>query len=165
MASLRKPKKVSRRERFDATSRKATLRVILSIVALLAFGLATFYVRRYAGLLPWQRVPPYSASVDRTKPLPKTLSPSEFSDPKTARAYEIAKRLPEVLVQQPSYCILARRHHHSLLECFITNDAAYCGQVCIKEAYLADELKRAGKSPAEIRTSITAGEWKNVRLE
>ena len=165
MASLRKPGKVSRRKRFDVTSRKATLRVVLSIVALLAFGLATFYLRRHAGLLPWQRVPPYSASVDRTKPLPKTLPPSELSDPKIARAYEIAKLIPEVLVQQPSYCILARRHQHSLLECFITNDAAYCGQICIKEAYLADELNRAGKSASEIRSAIIAGDWRNVRLE
>ena len=165
MASLRKPGKMSRRERFDATSRKATLRVVLSIVALLAFGLATYYVREYAGLLPWQRVTPYSASVDRAKPLPKTLPPSTFSDQRVARGYEIAGRIPEVLVQQPSYCILARRHQHSLVECFITNDAAYCGQICIKEAYLADELNRAGKSASEIRNAIIAGDWRNVRLE
>ena len=165
MASLRKPGKVSRRKRFDVTSRKATLRVVLSIVALLAFGLATFYLRRYAGLLPWQRVPPYSDSVDRAKPLPKTLPPSEFSDPKIAGAYEIARRIPEVLVQQPSYCLLARRHHHSLLECFSTKDAAYCGQICLKEAYFSDELNRAGKSAREIRSSIIAGEWRSIKLE
>ena len=156
---------MSRRKRVHVTSRKAILRVVLSILALLAFGLATFIVRRYAGLLPWQRVPPYYASVERAKPLRKTLPPSQFSDPKIARAYEIAMQIPEVFVQQPSYCILTRRHHHSLLECFITNDAAYCGQICIKEAYLADELNRAGKSASEIRRSIIAGDWRNVRIE
>ncbi len=165
MGSLRKSGNVSQRKRFHATNRKATVRVVLSIVALLAFGLATFFVRRHAGLLPWQRVPPYYASVDRAKPLPKTLAPSAFSDQRVARAYEIAKRIPEVLVQQPSYCLLARRHHHSLLECFSTNDAAYCGQVCLQEAYLTDELNRAGKSAAEIRSSIIAGEWRSVKIE
>ncbi len=165
MGSLRKPGNVSRRQRFKVAGRKATIQVVLSIVALLAFGLATFLVRRHAGLLPWQRVPPFYASVDRAKALPKTLPPSAFGDPRVARAYEIAKRIPEVLVQQPSYCILARRHHHSLLECFSTNDAAYCGQVCLKEAYLADEMNRAGKSAAEIRSSIIAAEWRSVKLE
>lgn len=165
MRNLRKPGNLSRRKRFHVTSRKATLRVVLSIVVLLAFGLATFFVRKYAGLLPWQRVPPYYASVDRAKPLPGTLPPSTFSDQRVARAYEIAKRIPEVLVQQPSYCLLARRHHHSLLECFGTKDAAYCGQICVKEAYLADELNRAGKSAQEIRSSIIAGEWRSIKFE
>jgi hypothetical protein len=52
-----------------------------------------------------------------------------------------------------------------LLDCFRTNDAAYCGQICLKEAYLANELRRAGKSAAEIRSSIIAGEWRSVKLE
>ena len=156
---------MSRRKRFHETSRKATSRLVVSMVALFAFVLAVFFIRRHAGLLSWQRVPPYSVSIDQTKPLPKTLPPSEFSDPRITGAYAIAKRIPEVLVQQPSYCLLVRRHHHSLLECFITNDAAYCGQVCIKEAYLADELNRAGKSASEIRSSIIAGDWRRVRIE
>jgi hypothetical protein len=165
MGSLRKPGNVSRRKRISVAGRKATIQVVLSIVALLAFGLATFYMRRSAGLLPWQRVPLYYDSVEQAKPFPKTLQPSAFRDPKVAGAYEIANRIPEILVQQPSYCLLAQRHHHSLLDCFRTNDAAYCGQICLKEAYLTDELNRAGKSAAEIRSLIIAGEWRSVKLE
>ena len=165
MGTLRKPEKLSRRKRLAVTGRKATVQVVLSIVALLAFGLATFYARRHAGLLPWQRVPLYFASVDQAQPFPTTLPSSTFSDPKIAHGYEIAKRIPDVLVQQPSYCLLSQRHHHSLLDCFRTKDAAYCGQICLKEAYLADQLNRAGKSPAEIRTSIIAGEWRGITLE
>ena len=165
MGTLRKPERLSRRKRVAVTGRKATIQVVLSIVALLAFGLATFYARRHAGLLPWQRVPLYYTSLERAKPFPTTLQPSAFSEPKIARAYEIAKRIPDVLVQQPSYCLLSQRHHHSLLDCFRTNDAAHCGQICLKEAYLADELSRAGKSPQEIRSAIIAGVWRSVKLE
>ncbi len=165
MGGSRKTEKPSRRKRIGATERKATIPVVLSIVALLAFGLGTFYMRRHLGLLPWQRVPLYYASVEKAKPFPKTMPPGEFSDPKVAGAYEIAKRIPEVLVQQPSYCTLGRTHHHSLLDCFRTNDAAHCGQICLNEAYLVDELSRAGKSAVEIRGSIIAGDWRQVTIE
>jgi hypothetical protein len=164
MGSLRKPGNLARRKRFHATSREATVRFVQSIIALLAFGSAIFLLSRSAGSLPWQRVPHYSASVDRAKPLPKTLPPSAFSDQNVARAYEIAKQIPEVLVQQPSYCLFVERHHESLLECFRTNDAARC-KVCLQEAYLADKLNRSGKSPAEIRSAIIAREWRKVKLE
>ena len=165
MGLSRKSENLSRRKRLGVTERKATIPVVLSIIALLAFGLGTFFIRQKLGLLPWQRVPLYYASAEKAKPFPKTLQPSAFSDPKVARAYEIAKRIPEVLVQQPSYCTLGRTHHHSLLDCFRTNDAAYCGQICLKQVYLADELSRAGKSAVEIRSSIMAGDWRHVSLE
>lgn len=154
----------SRRQRVEADSQKAARRVAVWIVGLMAVGLIAFVLKHRAGILPWQRVPPYYASVERAKPFPKTLSPSAFSNPKVARAYEIAKRIPEVLVQQPSYCVFVRRHHHSLLECFTTDDAARC-EVCVKEVYLADEMNRAGKSVAAIRASIIAGEWRSVKVE
>ena len=144
-----------------ANSRKAARRAIVWIVGILAFGLIAFLFRQREGLLPWQRVPPYAASVDRARPLPKTLPPEIFTDQKVAHGYEIAKRIPEVLVQQPSYGVFVRRHQHSLLDCFTTNDAARC-EVCLQEAYLADHMYRAGKSAAAIRTSIIAGEWKNM---
>ena len=112
----------------------------------------------------WRPVPEYYTSVQRAKPFPKTLPPSAFSDPTVERAYEIAQRIPEVLVQQPSYCAFVEWHHESLLECFRTNDAARC-KVCLQEAYLADKLNRSGKSAAEIRSSIIAGDWRTVKLE
>ncbi len=152
-----------RRRSLRAETRSAAVWTILSVIALAVVGLTMFFIRNRAGLLPWQRVPPYYSSVARAKPFPKTLSPSEFSDPSIARGYEIAQRIPEVLVQQPSYCRMLR-HHHSLLACFVTTDAARC-QGCLQEAYLADRMTLAGKSPEQIRNSIIAGEWRNVRLE
>jgi hypothetical protein len=146
------------------TRGKAALRVVLSIVVLFAVGLTAFYMRGSLGSLRWRPVPEYYTSLQRATPFPKTLPPAAFSDPTVARAYEIAKRIPEVLVQQPSYCAFVERHHESLLECFRTNDAARC-KVCLQEAYLADKMNRSGKSAAEIRTSIIAGEWRSMKLE
>ena len=164
MEILRKPGNISRLKRLSLTSRKVTLRVVLSIVILLAVGLTAFYMRGRVGSFRWRPDPEYYTSVQRAKPFPKTLPPVAFSDPTVARAYEIATRIPEVLVQQPSYCAFVERHHESLLECFRTNDAARC-KVCLQEAYLADKLNRSGKSAAEIRTSIMAGEWRGIKLE
>jgi hypothetical protein len=163
MANGRKTGQPSRRQRFRAESRRAALWTALSVIALLGVGLAMYSVRKGFGILPWQRVPPYFSSVKQGRPLPKTLPPSGFIDPKVARGYEIARRIPEILVQQPSYCRLLR-HHHSLLDCFSTYDAARC-QVCLQEAYLTDRMTQMGKSPAEIRRSIIAGDWQKVGLE
>ena len=157
-------RRLSRRKRLKVNSRKAVRAVAIWILALVAVGLGAFLLRQRAGLLPWQRVPPYYVSAERAKPFPKTLPPSAFSTPKMVRAYEIAQRIPEVLVQLPSYCVFVRRHHHSLLQCFTTDDAVRC-EVCVKEAYLADEMDRAGNAPSAIRAAIISGEWKSINVE
>lgn len=158
------PGRTSRRYRAKANIRRAAWQVALCVAALLILGLAVYVFRERFRLLPWQQVPHYYSSAEQARPLPPTLPPAAFQDPRVARAYVIAKRIPEVLVQQPSYCLLMRRHHHSLPACFVTDDANRC-QICLKESYLADELDRAGKSAAEIRASIIAGEWRSIKLE
>ena len=157
-------RRLSRRKRLKVNSRKAARPVVIWIVGLLALGLAAFLLRQRFGLLRWQRVPPYYASAEQAKPFPKTLPPSAFNAPKMIRAYEIATRIPDVLVQLPSYCVFVRRHHHSLLECFTNDDAVRC-DVCVKEVYLADEMSRGGKSPSAIRAAIISGAWKSMKVE
>lgn len=144
--------------------RKASGQVAVSVTVLLIIGLAAYVFRERFGMLPRQRIPHYYSSVEKARPIPTTLPPTAFQDARVARGYAIAKRIPEVLVQQPSYCLLMQRHHHSLLACFVTDDAQHC-QTCVKEAYLADELDRAGKTATEIRASIIAGEWRKIKLE
>lgn len=131
---------------------------VLSIAALV--GVVQW---RGADLL-WPSSPAFYNSPEAAKPFPKTLDPSTFADSHVARGYEIARRIPEVLVQQPAYCPSVIRHHHSLLDCFSSDDAARC-QSCIQEAYLSDELTRAGRSAEEIRKAIFSGEWRMVKLE
>lgn len=68
-----------------------------------------------------ERIPSYFGSADAGRPLPATLSPSLFEDPVTVKAYEVAREIPEVLVQQPCYCWC--EGHGSLLGCHTTRHA------------------------------------------
>jgi hypothetical protein len=108
-----------------------------------------------------KQVPAYMTEAQANKKLPKTLSPSQFSDPQTARAYEAAKEVPKVLAQQPCYCWCSRGGHRGLLDCYVGDHAAHCG-VCQKEALFAAKLTQEGKSPAEIRTAIEKSDWVNA---
>lgn len=95
-------------------------------------------------------------------PLPQTLSAKMFADPKLARIYEIAERIPGVLAQQPCYCYCDRGHgHRSLLDCQRDNHSAGCA-VCRKEVLLADRMSRMGLTAKEIRAAIIRGEWKQI---
>lgn len=107
-------------------------------------------------------VPAHFQNEGDAQPLPETMDAKLFSDPRLARVYEIAKRIPEVLAQQPCYCYCDRGHgHRSLLDCQRDNHSAGC-TVCRKEVLLADRLTRMGLSAKEIRASIIRGDWKNV---
>jgi hypothetical protein len=55
--------------------------------------------------------------------LPRTLDPSLLKG-KAKRAYEIAKEIPEVLVQIPCFCECEAYGHENLLDCFIDNHGA-----------------------------------------
>jgi hypothetical protein len=107
-------------------------------------------------------VPAHYQSDRDAQPLPKTMSAKFFSDPKMARIYEIAERIPAVLAQQPCYCYCDRGHgHRSLLDCQRDNHSATC-VVCRKEVLLSDRLSRMGLTAKEIRASIIRGDWKQV---
>jgi len=109
-----------------------------------------------------QPVPAHFENERDAQPLPKTLAASMFGDPRLARIYEIAERIPAVLAQQPCYCYCDRGHgHRSLLDCQRDNHSASC-TVCRKEVLLADRLTRLGLSAKEIRASIVRGDWKQV---
>ena len=107
-------------------------------------------------------VPAHFQTERDAAPLPETLSAKLFSDPKLARVYEIAQRIPAVLAQQPCYCYCDRGHgHRSLLDCQRDDHSASCA-VCRKEVLLSDRLTRMGLSAKEIRASIIRGDWKEV---
>jgi Protein of unknown function with PCYCGC motif len=107
-------------------------------------------------------VPAHYQSERDAQPLPPTLSAKMFADPKLARIYEIAERIPAILAQQPCYCYCDRGHgHRSLLDCQRDNHSAGCA-VCRKEVLLADRMSRMGLSAKEIRAAIIRGDWKQV---
>jgi len=106
-------------------------------------------------------VPPYLSEAEAKKPLPATQSPSNFTDPAAVRAYKIAKEIPTVLAQQPCYCWCSRGGHHSLHDCYVGTHGEHC-DICQKEAFLADEMHKQGKSAADIRAAIERGDWANA---
>ena len=106
-------------------------------------------------------VPIYFQSAKDAMPFPAALDPAAFKNPVIREAYQVAKDIPEVLVEQPCYCYCQRKGHRGLLDCFKTDHAASCN-ICIKEALLAGEMHRRGKSAEEIRNAIIQGEWASV---
>jgi hypothetical protein len=55
--------------------------------------------------------------------LPNTLDPDRFRG-KAKRAYQVAKEIPEILVQIPCFCECEPFGHENLLDCFIDNHGA-----------------------------------------
>jgi Protein of unknown function with PCYCGC motif len=111
------------------------------------------------------RVPDFFPDLAAARPLPKTLSPDQFSSPYVKAAYKIAIDYPDVLAQQPCYCYCDTGFgHKSLLDCHIDMHSAEC-MVCMKEAILAGKLHQEGKNAAQIRESIIKGDWQNVPLQ
>lgn len=84
-----------------------------------------------------------------------TLSPTEFTG-ETARAYQIAKDIPEVLDSLYCYCECEKHFgHKSLLTCYVDDHAAHC-DICMNEAFMAYELHRQGKDIKSIRSAVDA---------
>lgn len=108
-----------------------------------------------------QDVPAYHTQLP-PGPLPATMNPAEFSDPVVKNAYALAARDKKLLYQQPCYCYCDRSQGHgSLLDCFTGKHAAVCS-TCLLEALYVHEEARKGRTAAQIRQSIQAGEWQKL---
>jgi hypothetical protein len=104
-----------------------------------------------------RQVPVYFERAEDAMPFPATLDPAEFKPGSVREAYQVAKEIPEVLVQQPCYCYCQNQGHRSLLDCYRTGHATSC-DICMKEALLAGQMHREAKTPEQIRTAIIRGE-------
>jgi hypothetical protein len=95
-------------------------------------------------------------------PLPATMNPAQFENPLVKNAYALAAHDKKLLYQQPCYCHCDRSQGHaSLLDCFTGQHAAVCS-TCLLEGLYVSEQSRRGKSAAQIRKDIEAGEWQKV---
>jgi Protein of unknown function with PCYCGC motif len=79
-------------------------------------------------------------------------------------AYDLAAKIPVVLHQQPCYCYCDRMGHNSLHSCFEGAHGARC-DICLKELYFSYAEHKKGKTAAQIRKAIIAGEWRQVDLQ
>lgn len=97
-------------------------------------------------------------------PYPATLDPLRFPDALNRNVYSLAAKIRPVLYQQPCYCYCDRHAgHKSLLDCFVGTHGSEC-DICQKEAVLAYQLTKKGKTPAQIREAIIRGDWRAVNL-
>lgn len=72
-----------------------------------------------------QNIPHYFDDPEQAKPFPKTLDPEKMKSTAAKQAYAAARRIPEVLAQQPCYCFCDKGFGHgSLLHCHIDNHSA-----------------------------------------
>lgn len=83
----------------------------------------------------------------------ETLSPAYFTG-KEARAYAIAKEIPEILDSLYCYCDCEKHFgHKSLLTCYVDLHAKYC-DVCMDEALAAYDLHKQGYDVLAIRKAV-----------
>ena len=87
----------------------------------------------------------------------------DSQQPYQTHAYELAAKIPVILHQQPCYCFCDRMGHNSLHSCFEGTHGARCG-TCRKELYYSYTEYKKGRTAAQIRKGIIAGEWQQVDL-
>ena len=115
-------------------------------------------------------VPAYNAAPPpKDAKLPPILGRDELwgadsQQPYQIHAYELAAKIPATLHQQPCYCYCDRMGHNSLHSCFENTHGARC-DVCLKELYYSYSQHQKGKTAAQIRKGIIAGDWRQVNLE
>jgi hypothetical protein len=97
--------------------------------------------------------------------LPDTLDPAQFSTIVVQNAYTVAAKIKKLLYQQPCYCHCDQHAgHKSLLSCFEDKHGSFCN-VCMAEDFYTYEQSRQGKTAAQIRAGIIAGQWNSVDLQ
>jgi Protein of unknown function with PCYCGC motif len=115
-------------------------------------------------------IPAYNAAPPaKNAKLPAILSRDQLGldeapEAYQTHAYELAAKIPEVLLQQPCYCYCDRNMgHKSLHSCFEGTHGARCS-TCLKELYYSYSMNKKGKTATQIRQGIIRGDWKQVDL-
>ena len=138
---------------------------LLTLVFLTTLLLST----PWATSQPGGSVPAYNAGPPpKGNKLPPILSQDQLwgdnaENPYQTHAYALAAKIPAVIYQQPCYCYCDRMGHNSLHSCFENAHGARC-DICLKELYYSYAERNKGKTAAQIRKAIIAGEWKAVDL-
>lgn len=134
----RKPKRKPKRIWEQPPERKRGRKLALVFAGLLVAGAVVYWTSRSGrpvepaplsrpqteGAQQLEEIPPFFERAEAAKPFPATLSPASFRNPRVARAYQVAREIPEVLVQQPCYCHCDKFGHRGLLDCYRTDHGA-----------------------------------------
>ncbi len=115
-------------------------------------------------------VPAYHASAPKKgEALPPILGGDDlmgdsFQQPVQVHAYELAKKIPNLIYQLPCYCRCDLSvGHKSLHSCFENTHGAHCG-TCMQELYYAYQQAKLKKTPAQIRAGIISHQYEKVDL-
>lgn len=82
-----------------------------------------------------------------------TLPPENYTG-LTAKAYQAAREIPEVLDSLYCYCDCEKHFDHkSLLTCYVDEHAVNC-DICQEEALMAYDLHKQGKDIKTIREEV-----------
>lgn len=126
--------------------RDSRLILIISTVVATGLALGVFAVWGIGGKESPYLIPPGGEK----RPI---LSPAYFIG-RTARAYEAARKYPELMDKIWCYCGCVRNSgHRSLKTCFTNRHASYC-EVCMLEALEAKRLYEKGYTTERIRKAI-----------
>ncbi|MBI2683298.1 MAG: hypothetical protein HYX26_08820 [Acidobacteriales bacterium] len=92
------------------------------------------------------------------------LSGAGSDHPAIKASYKAAAENADILYQLPCYCYCDRSAgHNSLRSCFESEHGAHC-DVCMKEALLAQQMTKQGKTVKQIRAAIMNGDFQKIDL-
>jgi hypothetical protein len=126
-------------------------------LALLVFGTASGAGPR-AAVRKTQTKTPVNACTTclERRPILDSLLFESASDRDVPRAYEAARRFPDIIDRLHCFCECKeneKERHKTLLTCFTSEHAAGCG-ICQKEALLAAQLKDRGIADDDIERTV-----------
>ena len=141
----------------------------LSILSVGVFAITLASYAQWSN--PADDVPAYHATAPlKVGALPpilsgKQLSGENFRYPWQSHVYQQAAKIGNVIYQLPCNCRCDRAlGHTSLRSCYESLHGTECS-TCAKEAFLAYRMTKLGKTPAEIRASISRREYESIDLE
>ncbi len=130
---------------------KSSSRITVAALSVILLAGAVFLVSCQKGARESTTVTDVSQLMGgETRP---TLSPEYFTG-KVAKAYRIAKEIPQVLDSLYCYCDCKENFNHkSLLTCYVDEHASRC-DICMDEAIMAYKLYKEGKDVLAIRKAV-----------
>ena len=139
------------------------------ILSLAVFAITVVSYAQWSN--PADDIPAYhSAAPLKIAALPPILSGAKLSGenfrfPWQIHVYQDAAKISTTIYQLPCYCRCDRAlGHTSLRSCYEGLHGTECS-TCAKEAILAYQMTRQGKSVAEIRAAINRHEYEKIDLE
>jgi hypothetical protein len=126
-------------------------------LAILVFGAASVAGPRAAVRKTQTKTPGNTCTTClERRPILDSLLFQSVSDRDVPRAYEAARRFPDIIDRLHCFCECKENQkegHKTLLTCFTSEHAAGCG-ICQKEALLAAQLKDRGIADDDIERTV-----------